>query len=211
MLRAEDLEAERPAWADENVHFTESLAQAVIEEFSAPGATVLDPFAGYGTTLVVAERMGRAAVGVEIIPEKVELIRQRLRGTARIVHGDSRQLAAFVGGPVDLCLTSPPYMAAVDHEENPLTGYQSTDGDYPVYLRQIGSVFEQVARLLRPGGHAVLNVANLVTNGTFTPLAWDVARSVSRHLTLRGESFLCWDTQPPEISGDYLLHFQRTR
>lgn len=209
MLHADELEAQRPVWADENVHFTESLAEAVIAEYSAPGAVVLDPFAGYGTTLVVAERMGRTAIGVEIVAEKAELVRCRLGGSAQIIHGDSRHLATLVRGPIDLCLTSPPYMAAVDHEENPLTGYQSSDGDYAVYLRQLGAVFEQVARLLRPGGHAVLNVANLLTDGTFTPLAWDVARQVSQHLNLRGESFLCWDTQPPEITGDYLLHFER--
>src|SRR5690606_23150637 len=33
---------------------------------------VLDPFAGSGTTLLVAERLGRQAVGIEINPEYVE-------------------------------------------------------------------------------------------------------------------------------------------
>ena len=66
-----------------------------------------------------------------------------------------------------------------------------------------------MARLLRPGGHAVINVANLETKGVITPLAWDVARVVSRHLTLRHETFLCWDQQPEGISTDYCLVFQR--
>ena len=60
-------------------------------------------------------------------------------------------------------LTSPPYMTAVAHPENPLTGYATDDGDYPTYLRELGEVFAQVADLLRPGGHVVVNVANVVT------------------------------------------------
>lgn len=39
---------------------------------------VLDPFAGSGTTLLVAERLGRQAVGIEINPEYVEMAKRRL-------------------------------------------------------------------------------------------------------------------------------------
>jgi hypothetical protein len=39
---------------------------------------VLDPFAGSGTTLWVAERFGRDSIGIEISPEYCELIRKRM-------------------------------------------------------------------------------------------------------------------------------------
>ena len=42
------------------------------------GDWVLDPFAGTGTTLVVAEQLGRNAVGIEIDPQMVDVIRWRL-------------------------------------------------------------------------------------------------------------------------------------
>ena len=61
-----------------------------------------------------------------------------------------------------------------------------------------------------PGGRAVVNVANIETGGVVTTLAWDVARAVAAHLTLRQETFLCWDRQPEGITGDYCLLFQRT-
>lgn len=40
--------------------------------------TVLDPFAGTGTTLVVAEQLGRKSIGIEIDPENVKCIENRL-------------------------------------------------------------------------------------------------------------------------------------
>jgi DNA modification methylase len=208
-LKIADLEDQRPAESDGDVHFVESLVEAVLEEYSSPTDIVLDPFAGFGTTLVVAERMGRRAIGVELLEAHANTIRGRLAGHAQVITGDARRLTSLVRGPVDLCLTSPPYMTAVDHPENPLNAYQTMDGDYERYLAEIGDIFRQVAELLRPGGHAVINVANLRTQSTITPLAWDVARAVSHHLTLRDESFLCWDRQPAGISGDYCLVFQR--
>ncbi len=208
-LRIADLVDERPVGADEDVHFTESLAATVLEEYTSAGDVVLDPFAGYGTTLVVAERMGRHGIGVELLEQRADLIRRRLTDRAQVLTGDARNLTALVHGPVDLCLTSPPYMTAIDHPENPLNAYETLDGDYETYLAEVGDIFRQVAELLRPGGHAVVNVANLETDGTITSLAWDIARTVSRHLAFRQESFLCWDEQPAGLSGDYCLVFQR--
>jgi hypothetical protein len=43
-----------------------------------PRRAVLDPFAGSGTTLAVAARLGLAATGIESAPNYVELIRTRL-------------------------------------------------------------------------------------------------------------------------------------
>lgn len=209
LLRAADLAVERPVGETDDVHFTEALAAAVIEDASAEGDLVLDPFAGYGTTLAVAHRMGRRALGVELLAEHVAHARSRAPAGPRLVHGDARQLAALVDGPVDLVLTSPPYMTDVGHPENPLTGYATDDGDYPTYLREIGEVFAQVAGLLRPGGHAVVNVANVVTGDHVTTLAWDVGRTIAQHLTFLGETFLCWDEHPPGLVGDYLLWFGR--
>jgi hypothetical protein len=43
------------------------------------GASVIDPFAGSGTTLVACQRLGIPAVGIEIEPEYCELAVERLR------------------------------------------------------------------------------------------------------------------------------------
>jgi DNA modification methylase len=209
VLRAADLVAQRPDGTVDDIHFTEALAESIIRHTTDPGDVVLDPFAGYGTTLAVAEKLGRRAVGVELRAEHVEIARTRI-GSARLIHGDARRLGTLVHEAVDLVFTSPPYMAGVDHPENPLTGYTTDDGDYATYLSEIGDVFAQAAALLRPGGQAVINVGNpLAPDGRVTPLATDLAEVIGAHLTLLGTTALRWDEPPAGLDGDYLLWFRR--
>jgi DNA modification methylase len=205
--RAELVSQRQPEALDDE-HFTESLAAAVVAEFSAEGDLVLDPFGGFGTVPRVATAMGRRAVAVELQPERAELIRRRAPG-AEVILGDSRQLPSLVRGQVDLCLTSPPYMTVNDHPENPLTAYSTDDGDYQTYLAELGAVFGEVAALLRPGGHAVVNVANVISGPVVTPLAWDMATRIAEHLVFRQDVFLCWDEHPEGLAGDYCLVFAK--
>lgn len=51
--------------------FPQALPRWFIELFTDPGDTVLDPFAGSGTTLAAALALGRNAIGVELAPAYV--------------------------------------------------------------------------------------------------------------------------------------------
>lgn len=54
------------------------LVEPMIKAGSRPGDTVLDPFAGAGTTLLVADRLGRNAIGCELSSDYGELASTRL-------------------------------------------------------------------------------------------------------------------------------------
>jgi site-specific DNA-methyltransferase (cytosine-N4-specific) len=66
--------------------FPPKLAAKCILAASRPGDVVLDHFAGAGTTGLVALRLGRAFVGVEINPEYVEMARQRILADAPLLN-----------------------------------------------------------------------------------------------------------------------------
>jgi DNA modification methylase len=56
----------------------EAVLERIIRVASHPGDLVLDPFAGSGTTLASAKRLGRRYLGIELSAEYAESIRQRL-------------------------------------------------------------------------------------------------------------------------------------
>jgi DNA modification methylase len=58
--------------------FPDELPRRLIRMFTFPGETVLDPFLGSGTTVSAALNLGRNAVGCEINPEYLPIIRSRL-------------------------------------------------------------------------------------------------------------------------------------
>jgi DNA modification methylase len=210
-LSMADFRAEQLPEADDDDHFSEVLVRTVLEEFTAPGDRVLDPFAGFGTTLVVSEAMGRLAVGIELLPDRVAIIRSRIGAAATVIAGDARKLAEIDLEPFDLCLTSPPYMPREHHPWNPLTGYTTLDAQYDVYLAELAEVFAAVARLIRPGGHIAVNAANMRYQDAVTPLAWDIARVIAAvpGLDFRGETYLEWDEPPSWLQGDYCLVFRK--
>jgi DNA methylase N-4/N-6 domain protein len=64
--------------------FPEELPQWFIKLFTQEGDRVLDPFAGSGTTLFVAERMQRSAIGVEIMDEYYQMIKEQIEETYQV-------------------------------------------------------------------------------------------------------------------------------
>ena len=209
-LPADVPRSDRPAGFDDDICFSPRLVELVLAEFTREGDAVFDPFTGFGTTLVVSERMGRHPLGLELLEERVAFVRRKLAHPESLVVGDARRLAEYDLPELDFSLTSPPYMNKVDHPENPLNGYRTLDGDYDRYLLELGQVYRQLADRLKPGAHAVINAANIRTGNTVTTLAWDVAAAVSEYLTFTGEIVIEWAEHPEWLTGDYLLVFQRS-
>ena len=58
--------------------FPESLPEWFIKLFTKEGDVVLDPFMGSGTTAIVAQRMYRNSIGIEIVNEYYEMVKNEL-------------------------------------------------------------------------------------------------------------------------------------
>lgn len=76
----------------------EALLERLIKASSNEGDVVLDPFCGCGTTLVVAERLHRGWIGIDITHIAITLMRHRLHNT----FGEELSPYEVIGDPKDL-------------------------------------------------------------------------------------------------------------
>jgi site-specific DNA-methyltransferase (adenine-specific) len=65
--------------------FPIELPKRCIKLFSFVGDTVLDPFAGSGTTLIAATMLNRIGIGVEIDPQYCELSKRRILAASELM------------------------------------------------------------------------------------------------------------------------------
>jgi DNA modification methylase len=204
--------------------FPETLAQEFIEFFTKRGQAVLDPMAGTGSTLVGALRAGRRAYGVELIPRYAAIAEDSIRaeqlrlGTAgpnvetHLICGDASQIQAMDLPQMDYVLTSPPYWDMLHargastqkkrRASEELDVVYSDDPrdvgnihDYEAFLEQVTSIYASLRPILRERAYMTIIVKNVKKGGNFYPLAWDLARELSRTYRLKDERIWCQDNQ----------------
>ena len=195
--------------------FPLQLAERVIAAFTpGPGSVVLDPFAGSGTTLAAACRLGRQGVGLEIYPAFAEMFQKRLALECPPVDRAPGPLPRFIldharrvgehlhEGEADLVLTSPPYWdimlarRSADRQESRPYGESAEDlgriKSYREYLGALGEIFTAVRRCLKPGGYCVVVVMDLRKKDRFFPLHMDLSAGMVRAGYLL-DDIIIWD------------------
>jgi DNA modification methylase len=102
------------------------------------------------------------------------------------VQGDARRMEAVADDSVALVVTSPPYFAGKQYEEE--LDREGVPGSYIEYLALLRDVFAECKRVLEPGGRIAVNVANLGRK-PYRSLAADVMAILQDdlHLLPRGE------------------------
>lgn len=191
----------------DDVRYAEGLVEYFLQAFTQTGDVVFDPFAGFGTTLFTAEKMGRVAYGIEFDEQRAAYIRSKLRHPERLIHGDSRQLSRYDLPTCAFSMTSPPYMTR-DDPDDPLTAYTTRGIGYPAYLATLRHIYAQMKPMLKTGAHVVIEVANLKTDNGVTMLAWDIAREVAQELSFEGEVVVGWDHYGFGYEHSYCLVYQ---
>jgi DNA methylase len=179
-------------FAADDVRFSEELVGMFVDQLTAPGDVVLDPFVGFGTSVVVAESHGREGWGIELDGDRAAYVRSRVRTPERIFEADARALESLSIPAVNLAIASPPYSSPGEACEA-LAAYRCRNRGYAAYLAGLRDVYRQVAARLTPDGWAVIEVANLRVDDRVTTLAWDVARAVGDVLAFAGEVVVQWD------------------
>lgn len=182
--------------------FPEEIPMRLIKLFTFLGEKVLDPFAGIGTTGIVALKNGRDAICIDQNPDYTEIIKKntkKLEVNPRLTRfenegydcpeidikqGDSRKLLKEIGeDSIDLIVTSPPYWNKADYGDRP-ENLGNIEG-YTDFLEEIRPAFEECYRVLRPERKICIVTANvnqyteqgLLTfplPADFTKLLWDI-------------------------------------
>ena len=70
---------ERAGW--HGCQMPEQVLERIIIACSNPGETVLDPFGGSGTTLIVAKKLDRRFIGFELSTDYAKRVQTRLKST----------------------------------------------------------------------------------------------------------------------------------
>ena len=169
-------------------NFVPQIPNQVIRRYTRPGDLVLDLFAGLGTTLIEARRLGRPSIGVELDPAAAEAAREALdrdapgdaRAKAVVLVGDSslpataaavkRQMRAMAAPSAGLAVLHPPY-----HDIIPFSGLPgdlSASESEAEFLRGMDRVFDLAWASLGPGRMAVLVIGDKYERGRWVPLAF---------------------------------------
>lgn len=206
-----DLNEERRVTKDTKDHpatFSPTMVSNYIKFFTKKKMTVLDPFAGIGSTLVACDRTDRIGYGVELNKRFSEIARKRITENQKIISDDSTRLLALGLPEIDYCITSPPYWSMLHkidanqkiRVKNGLsTKYSDAREDlgniteYELFMDRLILVFQQVHSLLKPGKYMTIFVQNVVNRNVMIPFAWDLAIRLSKLFILKKEKIWCQD------------------
>ncbi|HOE39832.1 MAG TPA: DNA adenine methylase [Bacteroidales bacterium] len=195
--------------------FTIKLASKLIDTFCKPnGGTVLDPFAGSGTTLIAGLLKEKEVVGFDLNYKYKELFIERAKNSYNIndpnlrdsyIINDSRFLTQYIEeNSIDLCITSPPYWdilnrkRTADYKDNVNYSNNSEDlgniEDYDEFLDSLKAVSQEVYKSLKPKGYFILNVMDLRKKSNFFPLHMD-ASILAKEIGFNLDDIIIWDRQ----------------
>lgn len=195
-----------------------ALLAPLVAELTARGSkaselTLLEPFCGYGTTLLACAQLNIRGIGVEIERARADIANERLAKASardqRVVVGDVRTVVGSDDCPrasCDFFATSVPY--APVRQTTPsvqastallASGNLYTSTSYDTHLVLLAEALAAAFSALRRGGIGIVCVENLRDDASrVVPFAFDVARIVVKHADLIDERIVCY---PPRESG----------
>lgn len=166
--------------------FPSEIPTRLIKLFSFFGETVLDPFAGVGTTAIAALKHGRSSISIEQNATYSKVIRVRCKEVltkgknADVIQGDSRKMSKIPSESIGVIVTSPPYWNKANY--GPGKANLGNEEIYTKFFESIRPVFEECYRVLMPGRKLCLVTANVNQHTDHGLLAFPLAADFVRQL-----------------------------
>lgn len=195
---------------DSSFRYTDKFVEKFITEFTKKGDKILDPFAGFGTTLLAAQKLGRIGTGIEYDKERYNYVKTRLKYPTKVILGNSLKISSYNLPKFDFSITSPPYMRHFD-KENPFSNYTRA-GTYTQYLKDIRKIYSQVKKIMKKDAAVVVEVSNTFgKDHSMTTLAFDIAKEISKSFYFEREFIYCvkeGELKPGLANHSYVLLFR---
>jgi methylase of polypeptide subunit release factors len=169
---------------DYHGNFVPQIATQTLLRYTRRDDIVLDLFLGSGTSAIEALRLNRRLIGVELQPELVAAVREKLQSApadrVRILQGDSvapetvAQVRAALDGMdathAQLLILHPPYHDIIRFSTHPSD--LSNAPDLQTFLDRFETVARHGYDLLEPGRFAVLVIGDKYVRGELVPLGF---------------------------------------
>lgn len=160
--------------------FDPVLCELSYRWFCPSGGLVLDPFAGGSVRGVVASRLGRRYIGVDLSGRQIEANRAQ----AKLIctdpmpqwhEGDSREIASIAPVAADFIFTCPPYADLERYSDDPRDLSTMT---YPEFLKGYRAVIGAACALLKPDRFACFVVGDVrAKGGEYHGLPWHTVQA----------------------------------
>lgn len=175
--------SERAETGYQGIHgqFIPQVAQTLITRYTHKDDLVIDLFAGGGTALFEAQRMGRYAIGVDIRKDAVDALKACPDPRVRVLCADSACYTArdvvwqasmrLVGRCcADLTILHPPYLDVIKFSES---DRDLSNMDADTFLSRWVGVCYTALDVTRVGGWVALVIGDVYKDGRLIPLGFE--------------------------------------
>lgn len=164
-------------------NFIPQIPNQFLRRYTKQGEWVLDPFLGSGTTLIECKRLGRNGIGVELLPEVVEIANKNISSEENkfnvkieIITADStkldfkKELEKRNIKSVQFLIMHPPYWDIIKFSKN--NRDLSNAKTIEEFLNLFGKVVDNTYDILDNGRYFALVIGDKYSQGKWIPLAF---------------------------------------
>ena len=170
-------------------NFIPQIPNQFLRRYTKQGEYVLDAFLGSGTTLIECKRLGRNGVGIELLPEVVEIAKKNIsceknifNVKTEVINADSTELNFKIElenrgiKSVQFLIMHPPYWNIIKFSKNEkdLSNAKSVEE----FLNLFGKIVDNTYDVLDKGRYFAVVIGDKYSQGEWIPLAFYVMNEV---------------------------------
>jgi len=203
--------------AQEFIEFFTRRGEVVLDPMAGTGSALVAALRCGRHSYGIELNPKYAAIARQVVSEERQALGSEAEHlAAEVIQGDAAGFpdiaSAHLLPAIDYVITSPPYWdmlhARGAHTQKQRRGspgldvfYSDDPADlgnidrYEEFLERLAAIYVALKPSIRDGGYLTVIVKNVKKGGVIYPLAWDLARQLSQHYTLKDERIWCQDNQ----------------